>query len=83
MADDKGLLKAEIANDGWLEQIVKRGWTDWEIPDMTRPSVSLGWLAILIGTVLVYALWFGRDESAGEREDAGALSSRPANPQSS
>jgi hypothetical protein len=70
---------AEIANDGWLEQIVKRGWTDWEIPDMTRPSVSLGWLAILIGTVLVYALWFGRDELAGEREDAGALSSRPAN----
>ena len=70
---------AEIANDGWLEQIVKRGWTDWEIPDMTRPSVSLGWLAILIGTVLVYALWFGRDASAGEREDAGALSSRPAN----
>ena len=70
---------AEIANDGWLEQIVKRGWTDWEIPDMTRPSVSLGWLAIFIGTVLVYVLWFGRDEPAGEREDAGALSSRPAN----
>jgi Mn2+/Fe2+ NRAMP family transporter len=70
---------AEIANDAWLEQIVKRGWTDWEIPDMTRPSVSLGWLAIFIGTVLVYVVWFGRDEPAGERDDAGALSSRPAN----
>jgi hypothetical protein len=70
---------AEIANDAWLEQVVKRGWTDWEIPDMTRPSVSLGWLAIVIGTTLVYALWFGRGEPAGEHDDPGALSSRPAN----
>lgn len=63
---------AELANDFWLEQIVKRGWTDWEIPDMTRPSVSLGWLAILIGTALVYRFWFGR-----EKERLGLDETRP------
>jgi hypothetical protein len=34
---------ANIANDAWLEQVVKRGWTDWRIPDMLRPHLSIGW----------------------------------------
>jgi hypothetical protein len=68
---------AQISNDFWLEQVVKRGWTDWEIPDLTRPSVSVGWLLILLATAAIYWLWFGREDGpAGE----AAVSSRPAKP---
>ena len=53
---------AEIANDFWLEQVVKRGWTDWEIPDVTRPSLSVGWGVIVLAAIAIYSLWFGRSE---------------------
>jgi hypothetical protein len=67
----------EIANDFWVEQVVKRGWTDWEIPDVTVPSVSIGWLLIVIGAVAIYRFWFSRED----RPDGEvALSSRAANP---
>jgi hypothetical protein len=32
-----------IASDFWLEQVVKRGWTLWEIPDVTTPKASVTW----------------------------------------
>jgi hypothetical protein len=44
----------EIANDFWLEQVVKRGWTNWAIPDVTKPSVSAAWGVIVLGAVVVY-----------------------------
>jgi hypothetical protein len=68
---------AQIANDFWLEQVVKRGWTDWEIPDFTRPSVSVGWLVILLATGAIYWLWLGREDGPAAEV---ALSSRPAKP---
>jgi hypothetical protein len=46
----------EIANDCWLEQVVKRGWTDWEIPNVSRPKVSSAWAVIVLGAVCIYAL---------------------------
>jgi hypothetical protein len=67
----------EIANDFWVEQVVKRGWTDWAIPDVTVPSVSVGWLLILLGAAAIYWLWFGREDGP---DGEVALSSRPANP---
>ena len=39
-----GLVNA--AQDFWLEQVVKRGWVDWEIPSALRPSGSWIWLVI-------------------------------------
>jgi hypothetical protein len=45
-------------NDGWTEQIVKRGTTDWHIPEMLRPEPNLPWLLILIATVIVWFLLF-------------------------
>ena len=38
-----------IANDAWLEQVVKRGWTNREIPGVIVPSANWGWLVILLG----------------------------------
>jgi hypothetical protein len=52
----------QMANDFWLEQIVKRKWTSWEIPDVTRPSVSVGWALIIASAIAIYAVWFGRRE---------------------
>jgi hypothetical protein len=36
-----------IANDAWLEQVVKRGWTAWELPSVVRPSINWLWLVVL------------------------------------
>ena len=46
----------ELANDFWLEQVVKRGWTNWQIPDVTHPSLSVTWAITLIGAAAVYVV---------------------------
>lgn len=38
---------ANAVQDFWLEQIVKRGWTDGALPMMLVPSPSLAWVAIV------------------------------------
>ena len=49
---------ANMANDLWVEQVVKRGWTSWEIPDVLFPSFSVAWALILGCAAVVYlALW--------------------------
>ena len=42
------------ANDGWNEQIVKRGWTSRGVPDVITPSVTGGWLFLLVAATLLY-----------------------------
>lgn len=44
--------------DGWNEQLWKRGTVDHHIESVLRPELSLGWLTILVGAVAVYAFWF-------------------------
>jgi hypothetical protein len=48
---------AQIANDGWLEQVVKRGWSDDPLPNLLNPTLSVGWLAIVLAAG---ALWSSR-----------------------
>jgi hypothetical protein len=49
---------ANMANDLWTEQVVKRSWTTWQIPDLLFPSLSAGWAAIVACAVVVYlAFW--------------------------
>jgi hypothetical protein len=49
---------ANMANDLWVEQVVKRDWTSWEIPDVLFPSLSAAWAAIVACAVVVYlAFW--------------------------
>ena len=45
-----------IANDIWLEQVVKRGWTSWAIPNALNPSASWIWLVILGGALALTPL---------------------------
>ncbi len=49
---------ADIANDGWLEQIAERGWTSWTVPSSIEPAVNWTWLGVLVATPAIWALWF-------------------------
>jgi len=49
---------ANVANDFWLEQVVKRGVTGWEVPSMLVPALSLPWLVLLVLAVVAYVLLF-------------------------
>jgi hypothetical protein len=47
-----------MANDLWSEQVVKRNWTTWQIPDVLSPKPSAAWAALIACTVVVYyAFW--------------------------
>lgn len=54
------------AEDLWIEQIVKRGWTSWQIPNVLHPAASLAWAAMVAVAVLFYFAFFRsrRDTSA-------------------
>jgi hypothetical protein len=54
------------AQDQWVEQIVKRSWTDWEIPNVMVPSLSLAWAAML-GAALVYVAFLRREPLVARR----------------
>jgi hypothetical protein len=43
--------------DLWTEQIVKRGWTSWEIPNVLHPSLSAAWGAMIACGLVIYALF--------------------------
>jgi hypothetical protein len=49
---------ANAIQDGWNEQLWKRGTVDTEIASVLRPEPSWGWLAIVAAAVAIYALWF-------------------------
>jgi len=53
-----------MANDFWTEQIWKRGWTDWQFPDLLQPAVSVGWGLVVLGAAVLSAMSY---ESAQSR----------------
>jgi hypothetical protein len=52
---------ANMLQDFWTEQIVKRGWTSAEIPSLLHPSLSLGWAMILISASALELLALRRE----------------------
>jgi hypothetical protein len=57
---------ANFANDFWLEQVVKRGWTDWAIPGVIRPGLTWMWGLILLAGAAIFLLL---DRNRSRRED--------------
>ena len=47
---------ANAANDFWSEQVVKRGWTTWAIPNVLNPKLSIAWALIVVGAAALYAV---------------------------
>jgi len=59
---------ANMANDGWLEQVVERGWSSHPIPSVLGFGLNWLWLAVLLVGAAVWALWFRQEPSAGGGE---------------
>ena len=55
-----------IANDFWLEQVVRRGWTSWTVPSVLEPRLTWAWLVIVVGAAAVL-LSLQRSPAAGRR----------------
>jgi hypothetical protein len=53
--------------DFWLEQIVKRGTTSFELPMVLVPALNWGWGAVLVLALAVYALAFRPLARSGPR----------------
>src|ERR671931_686834 len=47
---------ANAAQDGWLEQVAKRGWTTHLIPSVLHPALTLPWLGIAVAAAVFAAL---------------------------
>ena len=58
-----------VAQDFWHEQVVKRDWSDFDIPTAIRPRLHVIWLLMLGGAAVVYALGFARGDSAAASGD--------------
>jgi hypothetical protein len=57
---------ANLVQDLWHEQVVKRGWTSSDIPSVTTPRLAAIWALVLVGTALAYALGFARRAEPAE-----------------
>ena len=60
---------ANLVNDLWHEQVVKRGWTSWDIPSALEPRLHAIWLVVLGGAALLYALGFARGDEVAQTGD--------------
>ena len=54
-----------IANDFWLEQVVKRGWTTWQIPNVLEPRVNVAWAVIVFAAAAISAVAMLRERDDG------------------
>ena len=59
---------ANLIQDDWHEQVVKRGWTDHMYGTVTKPALSVPWLLIVAAGVAVELLWFRRERRSGRFE---------------
>jgi hypothetical protein len=45
-------------NDGWNEQLVKRGTVSFQTPYLLTPKLEIGWALLLLSAVAVHLVWF-------------------------
>ena len=69
---------ANIANDFWLEQVAKRGWTTWLVPDVLQPKVSWAWLVIVGGAFVLWLALFRRRHPSRITPDAASSAIEPS-----
>lgn len=58
---------AILANDLWHEQVVKRGWTSWEVPSALEPGLRPVWAVVLLAAGVLYGVGLGRRGEAAPR----------------
>jgi hypothetical protein len=64
-----------LVNDDWLEQVVKRGWTNSEMPSVLVPAANWGWAAVLVGAAAIWLLWFRQPRRTTPAPASPAISS--------
>ncbi len=57
-----------IANDFWIEQVWKRGWTTWQVPNVLEPKASVAWGVLVLGAAALYVLAVRFDSAPREHE---------------
>jgi hypothetical protein len=57
-----------LAEDGWHEQVVKRGWAGWDIPSALVPGPDAIWLVVLAGAAVAFGLGFARHDHLPTRD---------------
>ncbi|HSI97608.1 MAG TPA: hypothetical protein VK926_04540 [Gaiellaceae bacterium] len=60
---------SNLAQDFWHEQLVKRGWTSWDIPSVLEPALTVMWGLVLAVAALVFALGFARRDGSAPSGD--------------
>jgi hypothetical protein len=61
-----------IANDFWLEQVVKRGWTTWTIPNVLEPRLTVAWAIIVVAAAGIWAVVMVAERDVGVPPSVGA-----------
>jgi hypothetical protein len=51
--------------DTWHEQVVKRGWTDADIPSIVLPEASVAWGVVVLAAAALFALSLRRPAGSG------------------
>ena len=69
-------LTNEVEDD-WLEQVVKRDWTHWQIPSVMFPSLSAAWAAMVCCALVVYAAFLRPGTRLFGRRRLGLRRGRP------
>ncbi len=64
-----------LVNDDWLEQVVKRGWTNHEVPSLLTPAANWGWAVVLVGALVIWRFWFRQPRRTTPAEASPAISS--------
>jgi hypothetical protein len=67
-----------FANDFWLEQVIKRGWTTWQVPSVLEPRATWGWAVIVAGAVVVWVAWFRPRREGATAASTSTAASAPA-----
>jgi hypothetical protein len=49
---------ANAVQDGWNEQLWKRGTVDTHLSSVLRPDLTWDWLLVALAAAAIYALWF-------------------------
>ena len=60
---------ANMVNDLWHEQVVKRGWASWDVPEATQPELNLTWALMLTASAILYACGFARPRVTAQSGD--------------
>jgi hypothetical protein len=57
---------ANLVQDLWHEQVVKRGWSEWDVPSVLFPGPTLAWAVVLGAAAVAYALGFARPHATAQ-----------------